>query len=73
MAFDVQNLRDLLSLARLLRRFAEQHSYDANRELFLATAAALETRAHFLAIAPDGEPAALERDIALHAPVNQLV
>jgi len=73
MAFDAQNLRDLLSLARLLRRFAEQHNYDANRELFLSTAIALEARAHFLAEAPDGKPVGLERDSALHAPVNQLV
>lgn len=73
MARDVQNLRDLLSLARLLRRFAEQHNYDANRELFLATAAALEARTHFLATAPAGETAALERAIAPHAPINQLV
>jgi len=73
MAFDAQNLRDLLSLARMLRRFAEQHNYDANRELFLATAVALEARAHFLATAPNDEAAGLEHDLALHAPVNQLV
>jgi hypothetical protein len=73
MGFDAQNLRDLLSLARLLRRFAEQHNYDANRELFLTTAVALEARAHFLAAAPNGEAVGLEQDVALHAPVNQLV
>ncbi len=73
MAFDAQNLRDLLSLARMLRRFAEQHHYDANRELFLSTATALEARAHYLAGAPDGESVGVERDVALHAPVNQLV
>ena len=73
MAIDAQNLRDLLSLARLLRRFAEQHTYDANQELFLSTAIALEARAHFLAEAPDGQPIGLERDSALHARVNQLV
>jgi hypothetical protein len=73
MAIDAKNLRDLLSLARMLRRFAEQHHYDANRDLFLATAMALESRAHLLAASPDGESAGLERDLALHAPVNQLV
>ena len=73
MAFDAQNLRDLLSLARRLRRFAEQHHYDANRDLFLATAMALEAKAHLVATSPDGEPAPPERDMALHAPVNQLV
>jgi hypothetical protein len=73
MAFDAHNLRDLLSLARMLRRFAEQHQYDANRDLFLATAVALEARAHFLAAAPNGETVGLNQDLALHAPVNQLV
>jgi len=73
MAFNAQNLRELLSLARMLRRFADEHKYDVNRELFFATAAALEARASFIATAPDGETVALERDIALHAPVNQLV
>ena len=73
MAIAAQNLRDLLSLARMLRRFAEQHHYDANRDLFLATAMALESRAHFLANTIDAEPVGLERDMALHAPVNQLV
>ena len=60
-------------MARLLRRFADQHNYAANRELFLATAMALEARAHFLADAPNGEAAGLEHEVALHAPVNQLV
>jgi hypothetical protein len=73
MAFDAHNLRDILSLARLLRRFAQEHHYDANHVLFLATAVALEGRAHLLATSPDGEPARLEYDLVLHAPVNQLV
>jgi hypothetical protein len=70
MAINAQNLRDMLSLARLLRRFATERQYDPNRELFLATALALEARAHAIATAPDGETAELERDIALHARVN---
>lgn len=73
MAADARNLRELLSLARMLRGFAEQHRYNSNRELFLATAMALEARAHFLATTPNGETAGLELDVALHAPVNQLV
>ena len=59
-------------MARMLRQFAEQHPYDTNREIFLATAMALERRAHFLAAAPDGEAAGLEHDAALHAPINRL-
>jgi hypothetical protein len=73
MAFDAQNMRDLLSLARMLRRFAEQHQYDSRRNLFLVTAAALEARAHALAAAPDGNAGPQERDGALHAPVNRVI
>lgn len=71
MTANAQNLRDLLSLARMLRRFAQHHEYDPNRTLFLAAATALEARAHAIATLPGG--AALERDAALHAPVNRLV
>ena len=72
MAANAQNLRDLLSLARMLRRFAQDHAYDPNRTLFLAAATALEARAHAIATLPGGETA-LQRDAALHAPVNRLV
>ena len=65
-----QNLRDLLSLARMLRRFAEEHTYDNHRALFIATAIALEDRAHMIADAQDITVASSERDKALHAPVN---
>lgn len=73
MASNAQNLRDLLCLARLLRGFAEEHRYDANRELFLATAMALEGRAHLMAAVPDCAKNVMERNAALHARVNLLV
>ena len=62
-----------MSLARMLRRFAQEHTYDANHELFVATSMALEARAHFLAAMPEGTLVNLERDLALHTPVNLLV
>ncbi len=45
----VQGLRDLLSLARMLRSFAEEHVHDNCHALFLSTAVALEARARFIA------------------------
>ena len=69
-----ENLRDLLSLARMLRRFAAEQTYDNHNVLFISTAIALEARAHVLASSLDipatPEP---ERDDALHAPVDCLV
>lgn len=64
-----QNLRDILSLARMLRGLAGGHANDPTHDEFLATAAELEARAHFLAT---GETAPLNqvRDAALHAPVD---
>lgn len=73
MALDVHNIRELLSLARLLRHFALQYHYDINRELFLASALALEARARLLANSPDTDPQSLEHELVLHAPVDQLV
>lgn len=67
----VNDLRELLSLARLLRRFAETHEGDNCHALFLDTAVALEARAQFLATANDLP--GLERHTSLHAPVNMLV
>jgi len=69
-----ENLRELLSLARLLRRFAKEQTQDNHQVLFVSTAMALEARAQLLATAiaaPD--PADLGRDQALHAPVDCLV
>ena len=65
-----QNLRDLLALARMLRRFAEEHTYDNHHDLFVATAAALEDRAHSIANAQPVTADSVERDTALHAPVD---
>ena len=69
-----ENLRDLLSLARLLRRFAQEQTQDNHRLLFVSTAMALEARARLMAEAIEA-PALLDmaRDQALHAPVNCLV
>ena len=69
-----ENLRELLSLARLLRRFAQEQTQDNHRLLFVSTAMALEARARLMAEAIEA-PALLDmaRDQALHAPVNCLV
>ena len=65
------DLRELLSLARILRGFAEEHVHDNNHTLFLSTAVALEERAHFIA---NTEYAGdLEHDTAIHAPVDVMV
>ena len=69
----IKDLRDYLSLARMLRRFADSHPADANQDLFVAAATALEGRARLLA---DHEPVPREelaRDIALHAAINLVV
>jgi hypothetical protein len=68
-----QNLGDLLSLARMLRRFAIERTHDNHHVLFITTAMALEARAHYLATTPQATAMELERDNALHAPVNFLV
>ena len=72
MGYKGENFRDLLALARLLRRFAQENSYDGQHEMMLDTAAALEARAFSLsdseaAMEQNAEPA--ER----HAPVNLVV
>ena len=69
-----ENLRELLSLARLLRRFAQEQTRDNHQMLFVSTAMALEARARLLATAIAAPaPVDLMRDKALHAPVNCLV
>ncbi len=73
MAQDANYLRELLSLARMLRRFALEQSHDNHHVLFISTAMALEARAHDLATRSQSAPADLERDQLLHAPVNCLV
>jgi hypothetical protein len=71
MAYEAHELRNLLSLARMLRGFAEEHTHDNNHALFLGTAVALEERAHFIANTEDAGD--LEHDTAIHAPVDVMV
>jgi hypothetical protein len=74
MSHAAENLRELLSLARLLRRFAQEQTQGNHQALFVSTAIALEARAHLLAAAIEAPaPVDLARDQALHAPVNYLV
>jgi hypothetical protein len=54
-----ENLRELLSLARLLRRFAQEQTQDNHRLLFVSTAMALEARARLMAEAVEA-PASLD-------------
>ena len=74
MGHAAESLRELLSLARMLRRFALEQTQDNHHVLFISTAIALEARAHLLAESVDA-PALVdvERDNALHAPVNCVV
>jgi hypothetical protein len=65
------DLRELLSLAHILRSFAEDHAHDNCHDLFLNTAVMLEQRARFIATAGDAD--GLEHDISLHAPINMMV
>ncbi len=69
----LKDLRDYMSLAQRLRRFAQSHPTDANHDIFSATAAALENKAQAMA---GGKPLPREemaREIALHASVNIMV
>ena len=66
-----QNLRNIVSLARMLRNLANQHTRDRSYDQFLSTAVELEAQAHHLAAAGQGQE--LERDVALHAPVNLVI
>jgi hypothetical protein len=72
MGYAVQDLRDLLALARLLRRVAQEEAYDAHCDLFLETAGALEARAFRMAIY-GGDAGRDLSESELHAPVNLLV
>ena len=45
----LKDLRDYMSLAQRLRRFAQSHPTDANHDIFSATAAALENKAQAMA------------------------
>jgi hypothetical protein len=72
MGYAVQDLRNLLVLARILRRCAQDPAYDADCGLFLETAAALESRAFSIAISGElsGGHSSAQADKALHAPVD---
>jgi hypothetical protein len=72
MGYAVQDLRNLLVLARILRRCAQEPAYDSDCGLFLETAAALESRAFSIAISGElsGGVAGAHNDKARHAPVD---
>ena len=72
MGYAIQDFRDLLALARLLRRIAQERSYDGEHELLLDTAAALEARAFAQDCDAPGGPEQKPAP-ALRAPVNFLV
>jgi hypothetical protein len=73
MGYPAQNLRELMSLARMLREFAHAHADENRHDLFLSAAVELEARAHLIATTNDVADKDLLRDSALHAPVNCLV
>ena len=75
MEYAVQDFREMLTLARLLRRVAQEHAYDAQCDLFLNAAAALEGRAFAIVNADGRTGPALQAQIepARHAPLNLLV
>ena len=66
-----QQIRDLVSLARMLRYCADEDAHQAQQDLFLDTAAVLEHRARELAATGDGVDE--QEDAALHARVNLLI
>ena len=73
MGYAVQDLRDLLVLARILRRCAQEQAHDADCGLFLETAAALESRAFSIAISGEVSNPASRDEKVLHAPVNLVI
>ena len=66
-----QQIRDLVSLARMLRYCADEDAHQAQQDLFLDTAAVLEHRARELAAT--GDAVDEDEDAALHARVNLLI
>jgi len=66
-----QDLRDLLKLAAMLRRFAEDATDRGYAAKFLRAAIEVEMRAEFLAGHRAGEPEPdWEHQAVLHAPVD---
>ena len=70
MAYPAQTFRDLLALARLLRRFAQEQSYDGEHGLLLDTASALEVRAFALANGSSEVNVNQPADKVVHGPVD---
>jgi hypothetical protein len=69
-----QELRHLLSVAKKLRDVAAQwNTGEADRDLFLAAACALEARAGWMANAAPGERYDPAHALHVHQPVNMLV
>ena len=71
MRSSAQDLRDLLKLAAMLRRFAGEAADRTYAAKFLRAAIEVEMRAEFLARHRAGEPEPdWEHEAALHAPVD---
>jgi len=69
----VQDLRDMLALARRLREAAAGHPHDRIYHQLLAAAVDIEARAQFLASGQ--EPPSLDEQLEakLHSPVNLII
>ena len=71
MSIQAQELRRLLILARKLRRLADETG-DADGELFVAAAAALEARANWMASSLPGTPYDPAAALHLHERIDVL-
>jgi hypothetical protein len=65
-----QHIRELVSLARMLRMCADEYTHRAQHDLFLDTAAVLEHRARELTASWDMPE---DEDATLHARVDLLI
>jgi hypothetical protein len=72
MEHSTEDLRNLLSVAKKLRRLAVDTPAAADRDLYIAAAAVLETRAGWLATHLPGDHCE-PRDAGLHQPVDLMV
>jgi hypothetical protein len=66
----VQELRQMMLVARMLRRGASGAKDRALADLYLRTAAALEDRASRLAFGRPDSVVSSDTDFAMHMPVN---
>jgi hypothetical protein len=71
MGQSIQDVRDLIALARRLRRIADEHPRDHIYHRLLTAAAEIEQRALLLVEA--GEAPAPEKDARPHAPINLMI